>query len=78
MAITRVYAASEPEIEGVDEGLIIDAVKKNGREGLELHHVPELEDVPGFLKEQVKEGDVVLTLGAGSICRIGAKVLSEL
>lgn len=78
VAFTKVYAASEPEIEGVDEKLIIDTVKAKGREGLAVHHVPELEDVPGFLKENVRKGEVVLTLGAGSICRIGARILETL
>jgi len=78
LAVTRVYAASEPEIAGVDEGLIVDAVKQRGRKKLETRHVPELDDVPGFIKEAARPGDVVLLLGAGSICRIGEKVLSAL
>ena len=78
LAVTRVYAASEPEIAGVDEGLIVDAVKRRGKKKLETRHVPELDDVPGFIKDAARPGDVVLLLGAGSICRIGEKVLSAL
>ncbi len=76
--VTGIYAASEPAIEGVDEKLIIDAVKSGGRKDLEVHHLPELADVPDFLKKKVKSGDIILTLGAGSICRTGEKVLAKL
>ncbi len=78
LAVTGVYAASEQPLPGVDEQMIIKAVKKKGRKDLEVHHVPELDDVPGFVKEHARAGDVVLTLGAGSICRTGEKILAEL
>ncbi len=78
VVITGIYAASEPAIEGVDEKLIIDAVKAQGKSGLIIQHVPDLDDVPKFLKEWVRSGDVVLTLGAGSIWRTGEQILAEL
>ncbi len=76
--ITRIYAASEPPIPGVNEKLIVDAVKSQGRSGLIIHHVPELSFVPEFLKERVRPGDVVLTLGAGDIWRTGDEILAQL
>ena len=78
VVITRVYAASEPEIPGVDETLIVDQIKAQGWSGLVVHRVPELADVPEFLKEQCRPGDTVLTLGAGSIWRIGEQLLAKL
>lgn len=78
VVITKVYAASEPAIPGVDEGLIIDSVKSQGRGGLVVLHVPEVRDVASFIKASVVSGDVVLTLGAGSIWRTGEEILAEL
>ncbi len=70
VVITGVYPAAEPPIPGVDERLIVDAIKTRGRTGLIVHHIPELNDVPDFLCPQFKKGDVVLTLGAGSITHL--------
>lgn len=78
VVITGIYGASEPAIPGVDEKLILDQVKARGRSGLVLHHVQDLAAVPGFLKEWVRPGDVVLTLGAGSIWRTGEEILATL
>ncbi len=78
LVITRIYAASEPAMPGVDETLIIDQIKARGRGGLVVHRVPEIEDVPGFLRDQCRAGDTVLTLGAGSIWRTGEQLLVKL
>jgi len=78
LVVCAVYPASEPPIEGVDETLIIDRVKERGRDGLEVIHQPELDSVPAMLKERLKPGDVVLTLGAGSIWKTGDEILAQL
>ena len=78
VVVTGLYAASEPPIPGVDEKLILEQIKTNGRSGLVLHHLPDLAEVPGFVKEWTRSGDVVLTLGAGSIWRTGDEILAKL
>lgn len=78
VVITGLYAASEPPIPGVDERLIVEQVKRRGRSGLVLHHIPRREDIPEFIKEWARPGDVVLTLGAGSIWKTGDEILAKL
>lgn len=78
VVITGLYAASEPPIPGVDENLIIEQIKTRGRKGLVVYHIPDLADIADFVKERARPGDVVLTLGAGSIWKIGEEVLSKL
>lgn len=73
--ITGIYAAAEPPIPGVDERLIVEAVKTHGRPGLSVHHIPELSAVPEFLLSRVKPNDVLLTLGAGSITYLADEIL---
>jgi UDP-N-acetylmuramate--alanine ligase len=75
VVITGIYAAAEPPIPGVDEQLIVAAIKNRGRTGLAVHHQPELSAVPGFIVPKLKKGDVVLTLGAGSITRLADEIL---
>jgi UDP-N-acetylmuramate--alanine ligase len=78
VVIARVYAASEAPIEGVSEQLILDALKQSGRAGLQVHHVPELTDIPAFLAGRLKPGDVVLTSGAGSVTHLADGILEKL
>jgi UDP-N-acetylmuramate--alanine ligase len=78
LILTRIYAASEPEIPGVDAGLIASAVQARNRERPVVSCVPELADVPGVLLPKLKPGDVVLTLGAGNIWTIGDELLARL
>ena len=43
-----------------------------------VHHVPELDDVAGVLAGLARPGDLVLTLGAGTITSVGPQVLAAL
>ena len=76
LVLTKIYAASEPEIPGVDATLILKAVEANGRPA--ASYVPELADVPGVLVPGLRKGDVVLIAGAGNVCSIGDELLAKL
>ena len=76
LILTKIYAASEPEIPGVDATLILRAVEAAGRPG--VSYVPELADVSGVLAGKLRKGDVVLISGAGNICTIGEEILAKL
>ena len=78
LIVTRIYAASEPELPGVDSNLIVDAVIGHNPERPEVSYVPELADVPGHLLPQTRSGDIILTLGAGNIWTIGDEILTRL
>jgi UDP-N-acetylmuramate--alanine ligase len=76
LILTKIYAASEPEIPGVDATLILKAVAAAGKPG--ASYVPDLADVPGVLAGKLRKGDVVLIAGAGNICTIGEELLAKL
>ncbi len=76
LILTKIYAASEPEIPGVDAMLIQKAVEAAGKPC--VSYVPELADVPGVLAGKMRKGDVVLLAGAGNVCTIGDEVLAKL
>jgi UDP-N-acetylmuramate--alanine ligase len=76
LILTKIYAASEPEIPGVDATLIQKAVETAGKPV--VSYVPELADVPGVLVKKLHKGDVVLTTGAGNICTICDELLAKL
>ncbi len=65
LVLTEVYAAGEEVIAGADGRALARAVRGRGR--VEPVFVSELEMIPGVLAGLVEDGDIVLTLGAGSV-----------
>ncbi len=76
VVVTSVYAAGEAPIEGVTGDLVARAAVESGHRG--VIYIPEMSDVIDHLEETVKDGDVVVTLGAGSIYRAGEDLLERL
>jgi len=75
LAVTDIYPAGEEEIPGVTVEAMAEAIEKHGHKDVTL--VKELKDVPGWLAERTREGDMVLTLGAGSVHRAGDDFLKS-
>jgi UDP-N-acetylmuramate--alanine ligase len=69
--VTDVFPAREEPIPGVDGGVVARAVK---RQGGRVNEHPALEGLAATLAGEVEPGDVVVTLGAGSIERIGPEL----
>lgn len=66
---TDVYPARELPIEGVTGDLIASTTKKFGHKN--VHYVSDKKDVPALLNELKKEGDIIVTMGAGDIWKYG-------
>jgi UDP-N-acetylmuramate--alanine ligase len=66
--VMDIYPAGEKPIKGVTSALILDAMKKSGVAAAPF---------PGALElsKQLKPGDVVLTLGAGDVWKVGEDLL---
>jgi UDP-N-acetylmuramate--alanine ligase len=76
VVVTDVYSAGEPPIRGVSGELVADAVRTNGSR--RVRYIPNTEDLIELLVDSVREGDLVLTLGAGDITELGPKLLGRL
>lgn len=77
VVLTDVYAAGEEPIPGVTGKLIVDAVlAETPRKS--VVYLPKKTEIPKFLLNTVKEGDLVLTMGAGDISAIGEDFLNML
>jgi UDP-N-acetylmuramate--alanine ligase len=73
LLLTDVYPASEEPIPGVDaEGLARGIAERGHRE---VTFAGDLEAATEQLAKEVREGDVVLTLGAGSVWTAGEELL---
>jgi UDP-N-acetylmuramate--alanine ligase len=77
VAVSDVYAAREEPQPGVTGKLIVDALAEI-RPGMPLAWTPRLEQGVEFLASRLREGDLVLTLGAGDVERAGPMLLELL
>src|SRR5262245_6747143 len=73
--LTEIYPAREQPIPGVTSSLVADAIKTAG--GL-LAWRGERESLADALAGAVRDGDVVLTIGAGDITKTGPELLERL
>ncbi len=74
--LTDIYSAGEAPIAGVNGESLYDEVKKNRSDN--VFYVPKKQEIAGRLMEIVREGDLVLTMGAGDINVIGKEIYSRL
>jgi UDP-N-acetylmuramate--alanine ligase len=76
LVMTDIYAASESPIAGVTGAGLLEATKNHGQ-----RHTLYIEEVEGMAAEllpYLREGDLVLTLGAGNIVEVGEDLLDAL
>jgi len=76
VVLTDIYAAGEDPIEGVTIEGVAEAVRAAGH--CPVHVVEGLHQLPVAVSRLVRPGDLVITLGAGSIGSVGDRILSEL
>jgi len=76
LVLTEIYPASEKPIPGVTGKWLAEEIKKAGHPG--VVYVREVDQLVPRLKKILKPGDLLLTLGAGSIYRVAQKIAAEL
>jgi UDP-N-acetylmuramate--alanine ligase len=76
LVITEIYAASEPKLPGVEAAALAEAIRQRGRG--DVRFIGELDAIAPALAPLLKDGDLVLTLGAGSITKLGPQLLAAL
>jgi UDP-N-acetylmuramate--alanine ligase len=74
--VMDIYAASEKPIEGVTAQSLVERIRQFGHRGVE--YVGTLERGVEALERVAREGDAVVTLGAGSVWQAGEKLLEKL
>jgi UDP-N-acetylmuramate--alanine ligase len=72
--VTSVYAAGEAPLPNIDGAAVADALVRHGHPA--VSYEPKLERIPNRLKGLVLPGDLVITLGAGDIWKVGDAFLA--
>ena len=73
---TEIYPAREKPIEGVSGEMIAETAKKFGHKN--VYYEPDKTKIPELLKSIYRNGDIVITLGAGDIWKYGEKFIEIL
>ncbi|HYO51291.1 UDP-N-acetylmuramate--L-alanine ligase [Archangium sp.] len=74
--VTSVYAAGEEPIPGATGDALADAVRSHGHR--DVTFVEKRADTARALLPRLREGDIVLTLGAGDITQVGPELVELL
>ncbi|HEY5800609.1 MAG TPA: UDP-N-acetylmuramate--L-alanine ligase [Burkholderiaceae bacterium] len=72
LVLADVYPAGEARIKGADGEALAAAIERDGK--VKLVFVKEMADMPDAIAGVVQDGDVVMTMGAGSITGVVAKL----
>ncbi len=77
LIVTAIHAARETDTLGMDSEQLVDAIRAHpGAPPTE--YLPDLLAIAATLAPRLRPGDLVLTLGAGSITELGPKLLAAL
>lgn len=74
IVITDIYAARETNTYNIHEEDLINELKKYNKEAI---HISDYDEIVKYLKNNVKENDIVLTLGAGNVTKIASKLVED-
>jgi UDP-N-acetylmuramate--alanine ligase len=78
LRVLDIYAASEQPIPGVDAQGLVEAIRRTGTVGGGVEYAESMAAGVAALAQAAREGDVILTLGAGSVSQAGAMLLEKL
>jgi UDP-N-acetylmuramate--alanine ligase len=76
LLVLPIYAASEKPIEGVESRTLCDSIRAHGHK--DVRYAEDVDAAMAQLTEIVVPGDVVLTLGAGNVFRLGERLVERL
>jgi UDP-N-acetylmuramate--alanine ligase len=76
LVVTGIYPAGEEPIPGVSGKKLVDTIAEHGFE--QVTYVEKAQDLPEHLVPDLREGDLVLLLGAGTIGQVAEPLLEQL
>jgi UDP-N-acetylmuramate--alanine ligase len=76
LVIPDIYAAGEDPLEGVDSQRLVEAIKSYGHKN--ARYVGDFSEIGQTLAPELKPGDVVITMGAGNVWKVGEELLQRL
>lgn len=72
LILTHIYAAREKDDGVTKPENLAEDIKKRGKS---VRYIDDFNDIAAFLKENVKDGDIVFTMGAGDVVNINSLIV---
>ena len=66
--VLDIYAAREKDTYGISSKDLVNKIVSLGKDA---KYIPDFDECVNYLKSNVKQGDIVMTLGAGTVTKIG-------
>jgi UDP-N-acetylmuramate--alanine ligase len=76
LILTEIYEAGEEAIPEISGEALYQALKRRGH--LDIEFIPDKTEIARRLAPKLKSGDIVLTLGAGDIYKVGEELIEIL
>ena len=76
LIIVDVYSAGEDPIAGVSSAKLAEGIK--AATGQKVQYIPRLSKAEEYLQSQAQAGDLIMTIGAGDVFKIGEELVREL
>jgi UDP-N-acetylmuramate--alanine ligase len=76
VCVLPIYAASEKPVEGVSAEALVDRMRQFGHKSAEF--VDSLASGAAAIVEEAEPGEMIITLGAGSVSQAADMILAEL
>lgn len=74
--VLDIYAASEQPIDGVSAEILTENIKKYGHKN--ANYLGDIDSAADAVVPQLMEGDLVITLGAGTVTRLSDEILEKI
>jgi UDP-N-acetylmuramate--alanine ligase len=76
LVVTDIYAAGEKAIPGISGEVLYEGIKKHGHK--DVTFIPDREKIIEHMLSILKEGDLMITLGAGDVWKLGEQIVERL
>ena len=76
LIVTDIYAASEDPIPGISGKMLAETIQRTT--GQDVSYMSGFESIKNYLVDHAAAGDLVMTIGAGSINQLGASLVEAL
>ncbi len=76
LVLVPIYAASETPIEGVTHTALCEGIQAHGHKNVAC--TGDFDEALANIRRELREDDIVLTMGAGDILRLGERLLEQL
>ncbi len=76
LCLMDIYSAGEKPIEGVHSKILFEKIKKAGHK--DVSYFSDREELMKSLVSRLKKGDVLFTLGAGDVWKVGEEIVKRL